>query len=74
MAQNPELHLWRTVLALALREDGAARWIRTDDAAMVCALAGLERGAVALALLAGLPKMPKINAGAGISRETIRAD
>jgi hypothetical protein len=46
MAQNPELHLWRMVLALALREDDAARWIRTDDAATVCALAGLDHAGV----------------------------
>jgi hypothetical protein len=48
MAQNPELHLWRAVLALALRDDDAAQWLRTDDAATVCSLAGVEREAVAL--------------------------
>jgi hypothetical protein len=49
MAQNPELHLWRRVLAEAMRDDDAARWLRTDDAATVCALAGVEREAVARA-------------------------
>ncbi|MCC5992488.1 MAG: hypothetical protein JJT99_08180 [Rhodobacteraceae bacterium] len=54
MAQNPELHLWRAVLALALRDDDAARWIRTQDAATVCALAGLDHDAVVRAFNAGL--------------------
>lgn len=46
MAENPELALWRKVPADALRDDDAARWIETQDAATVCALAGLDRDAV----------------------------
>jgi hypothetical protein len=46
MAANPELALWRAVLVLALRDDGAERWIRTQDAATVCALAGLDHDGV----------------------------
>jgi hypothetical protein len=46
MAVNPDLVLWRTVLAVALREDDAAEWIITKDAAMVCALAQVEHEAV----------------------------
>jgi hypothetical protein len=49
MAQNPELHLWRRVLAEALRDDDAERWLKTDDAALVCTLAQVERDAVARA-------------------------
>ncbi|MGY6548107.1 MAG: hypothetical protein ACXIU7_03760, partial [Roseinatronobacter sp.] len=54
MAQNPELHLWRRVLAEALRDDDAADWIRTKDAATVCSLAGLDHAGVARVYEAGL--------------------
>jgi hypothetical protein len=59
MAQNPELHLWRMVLALALRDDDAAAWLKTKDAATVCSLAGLDRGGVIRAYEAGLPEFRK---------------
>ncbi len=56
MAANPELALWRMVLALALRDDDAARWIETPDAAMVCSLAGLDHAGVMRAYQAGMPR------------------
>lgn len=56
MAINPHLHLWRTVLALALRDPDAARWLASDDAATVCSLAEVERDAVVRAMRAGLPQ------------------
>ncbi|MGY6549339.1 MAG: hypothetical protein ACXIU7_10080, partial [Roseinatronobacter sp.] len=59
MAQNPELHLWRRVLAEALRDDDAADWIRTKDAATVCALAELDHAGVMRAYRAGLPEFRK---------------
>jgi hypothetical protein len=59
MAQNPELHLWRMVLALALRDEDAAKWIKTKDAATVCSLAGLDHGGVLRAFDAGLPEFRK---------------
>lgn len=59
MAINSDLHLWRTVLALALRDDDAARWLASEDGATVCALAGVERDAVVRAYKAGLPEIRK---------------
>lgn len=56
MAVNPDLALWRTVLAVALSDDDAAEWIRTKDAATVCALAGLDHEGVIRAYQAGLPR------------------
>ena len=57
MAQDPELHLWRKVLTEALHDDDAAQWIRTQDAAMVCALAGLDRDAVLRAFDTGVTRL-----------------
>jgi len=59
MAVNPDLVLWRTVLAVALREGDAAEWISTKDAAMVCALAQVEHEAVMRAYRAGLTRIKK---------------
>lgn len=52
MAQSAELHLWRAVLALGLRDaarpvtPGDAAWLRTADFRTVCALAGMDPEAV----------------------------
>jgi F420-0:gamma-glutamyl ligase len=56
MAQNPEMQLWRTVLAYSLHDDDPAIWLYSADGGIVCALAGLDRDAVARALAAGLPE------------------
>ena len=56
MAQNPELHLWRTVLVLALRDAARAvtpqdaRWPMTRDFVAVCYLAQVEPEAVRRAM------------------------
>lgn len=52
-ASNAYVRLFRAVLAEALRDDDAAQWIETADAALVCSLADVEREAVARAILRG---------------------
>lgn len=47
------VRLFRAVLAEAVRCDDAAQWIQTEDGAMVCALADVEREAVERAILRG---------------------
>ena len=50
MAQSAELHLWRAVLALGLRDatagGRAAFWIKSRDFVAVCHLAQVEPEAV----------------------------
>ena len=52
MAQNPELHLWRAVLAAGLHDAAKgdkpqdAAWLRSRDFVAVCALAQVEPEAV----------------------------
>ncbi|MGY6636936.1 MAG: hypothetical protein ACXIUO_07355 [Erythrobacter sp.] len=54
---NAYLRLFRAVLAEAVRDPDAAQWIKTQDGAMVCALADVERAAVERAILRGdVPK------------------
>jgi hypothetical protein len=54
---NAYVRLFRAVLAEAVRCDDAEQWIKTADAALVCALADVEREAVERAILRGdVPK------------------
>lgn len=52
MAQNPELHLWRTVLVAGLTDAAKgktpqdAAWIGSRDFVQVCHLAQVEPGGV----------------------------
>lgn len=49
MAQNPDLHLWRSVLVAGLRDEARGdhkKWIGSRDFATVCNLAGLDPDAV----------------------------
>ena len=49
--------LFRMVVVLAVRDPDAARWIRSKDGELVCALANLERAAVQRAIEGGhVPK------------------
>lgn len=63
-AGNDYVRLFRAVLVEAVRCDDAADWIRTRDAAMVCALADVEREAVERAILRGDVPRRKVRGGA----------
>lgn len=52
-AGNAITRLFRAVIAEAVRCDDALDWIATADAALVCALADVEREAVERAILRG---------------------
>ena len=46
MAQNLELALWRTVLAIGLREPDAVEWQQSNNFEAVATLSGLDPDAV----------------------------
>jgi len=57
MAQDPELHLWRKVLAEALHDDDALEWLASDDGETVCSLASVDRDAVLRAFDTGVTRL-----------------